>query len=722
MYDSYPIYPWPRQARFGGEALRLTDGLSLWCDPACPAVGEWLARQLRALGANVQVAPSAPAATIAVGLAGGDLAARLAWPDAATLPAEGYRLVCGRAGATVVGADLAGCMYGASTLAQLARGGDAGPEMAAARVEDWPYKPLRGVHFYLPASGEIGFFKDMLTWLASLRYNTLFLEVGGGMAYDRHPEVNEAWVRFCHDANTYPGGPGQLQDSQTYPKDSIHNELAGGGFLSKEEVLGIVQHAQGVGIEVVPELQSLSHAYFMCCAHPEIAERQSDPWPDTYCPSNPQSYELYFDLLDEVIEVFRPRMVHIGHDEAYTFGVCDRCRGKSGAELLAGDLIKVHDYLSARGIRTALWGDKLMNIISGGSPEGGRARRAQWSKRMDYTMPATYAAVDFVPKDMLILNWYWMLDPGSPDYFEHKGFQSIFGNFGDNFGAHTFRRWEMMAASDSVIGAEVSTWCDLTEYALGHNLAIYNVLLSANMLWWPHYDDRERGASMAAVARLQPRAIAAMGGQVPSLSVPARPSRPLALTAAVDSTVSVLQTAQGDWTGALPVAFDLGRGAVTAGGDQQVSKAIPVGAKASALVFLHYCEADRPYVPTWYYEDTEAKDDRNLIGAYTIRYADPDAQAGPSDAQAPPHSTIEADLRLGENVAGASGRFGESTRTSPYWAVPAWEGRDEGQRPVTLWAYEWANPHPEREIASVQLRAADRAGEQIVLLAVTLVE
>ena len=50
----------------------------------------------------------------------------------------------------------------------------------------------------------------------------------------------------------------------------------------------IVVHANAYGIEVVPELQSLSHAYYMCLAHPEIAERPYDPWPDTYCPSDPR--------------------------------------------------------------------------------------------------------------------------------------------------------------------------------------------------------------------------------------------------------------------------------------------------------------------------------------------------------------------------------------------------------------------------------------------------
>ena len=46
----------------------------------------------------------------------------------------------------------------------------------------------------------------------------------------------------------------------------------------------------------------------------------------SYCPSNPKSYEILFDIIDEVIEVFKPEeYVHMGHDEVYQLGVCPVC-------------------------------------------------------------------------------------------------------------------------------------------------------------------------------------------------------------------------------------------------------------------------------------------------------------------------------------------------------------------------------------------------------------
>ena len=57
-------------------------------------------------------------------------------------------------------------------------------------------------------------------------------------------------------------------------------------------------------------------------------------------------------------------------------------------------------------------------------------------------MRETYQAVDFVPKDMLIMDWYWAADPLSERFFQRKGFEVIFGNFGQTTSPQTFHQWE----------------------------------------------------------------------------------------------------------------------------------------------------------------------------------------------------------------------------------------------------------------------------------------
>jgi len=196
------------------------------------------------------------------------------------------------------------------------------------RIEDAPFKSHRGVHFYLPPTDLIDEFLRILDTLASLKYNMVILETGGGVELERHPEVNEAWIRFCRDAREYPAGPQGLQASESYWKDSTHVELCGSGIITKKNLKRIVDHCAMLGLEVVPEIQALSHAYYLTLAHPEIAERPYERWPDSYCPSKNESYELYFDIADEILEVVKPRRVSIGHDEVRVLGECPLCHSR----------------------------------------------------------------------------------------------------------------------------------------------------------------------------------------------------------------------------------------------------------------------------------------------------------------------------------------------------------------------------------------------------------
>ena len=103
-------------------------------------------------------------------------------------------------------------------------------------------------------------------------------------------------------------------------------ENGGGNFLTQEEVRDLADYCRERMLEVIPEVPSLGHCDYLMMGHMDIAERPEDPYADTYCPSNPASYELLFDVLDEVIEVFNPEVINIGHDEYYTIGVCEKCR------------------------------------------------------------------------------------------------------------------------------------------------------------------------------------------------------------------------------------------------------------------------------------------------------------------------------------------------------------------------------------------------------------
>ena len=713
-------YPRPQWLRLAGEGCFLGEDLPVVATPASAPAARLLARVVeRDWGMHLEVVEQTPAA--------GRLVVDVVGSGAAVLPglevpkaSESYALKVDARGMTLVGRDLAGARLGVQTLRQLLYREGGQTWLAGAEVRDWPAQPLRGAHLFMPGRQNLSFFRRLLEVLASLKHNTVFLEVGGGMAYERHPEINAAWERFCREAGRYPGGPAALQHSQPFPKASPHTEVGGGSFLTKEEVRSLVEFARDLGLEVVPEAQSLTHSYYLVLAHPEIAERPEDPYPDTYCPENPASYRLYFDVLEEVIEVFQPRMVHIGHDELWSHGLCPRCRGKSGAKLLAGDVTRIHDFLAQRDIRTVMWADKLIPVLMAGRDRGGGRRVERgghgpraWFQGGEVVVGATYQAIDLIPKDILLFDWKADADSSSQDYFGAHGFEQVFANFGGNLGVGRFPHWRRRSRAENVRGGVVSSWCDNSLYALAHNGVLLRLLVAAQMLWWEGYEEHERPATLEAIAGLMPRVRRMLSEDAAPVREPrAGAWTPIALAdrgnALADYPAALLRGEMrvGEVPFLPPSAAAGGGGEVLRVSEEVGEVSVPVAGRVGGVSFLWSCRCHWPFPATWGQQDVFALSSPVLLAALRAEYED--------------GSTARTEVRYGIQVADWDEHYGETTVSAPVFADPVRVGRDERGRPVTLYHYHWQNPHPDQPLTRICLAYAggDRRGH-LDLLAVT---
>jgi hypothetical protein len=588
--------------------------------------------------------------------------------------AEGYRLEVSDKGITISGYDAAGSFYGVQTLLQLIQqNADGTLQAPRVSIEDFPYKFLRGFHCYMPGREGIPFFKRWLDLLASFKMNTLFLEVGAGMRYERHPKINSSWEKFCKEVEALPNGPYEVFGGRgrVYPllKDSTHTELGGGSFLEKHEVAELLEYARSLHIEVIPEVQALSHAYYLCNACPELAELSDDPYPDTYCPSNPRSYEILFDVMDEVIEVFKPRVMHVGHDEVYHMGHCPRCKDTHPSELLAGELLEIHGYLAKQNIRMAMWGDKLLPFSAGG--QGGIAITHTNSTLNTKTVtPETYQAIDKLPRDILIAEWLINQNPMASEFFKEQGFDFYCGNFGDNFQAHAFPRWHVHSPSSNMVGGQVPTWVDVSEFGFGYNGVVFNTLFSAELLWWSHYRDSERTNLTDRIAILTYNAREYISGEV---SQPKKISEKLELPLA-----------------SLPFVPSLS-GLVL--NTTQSSSTLTLQKQISKLTFRHTCETTQVRNPTWgNVKNLYKHPDENLLANHRVHYDD--------------GSSVDIPIHYGSHVAAWNIPYGEDIDAVPYWADPVNVGRSPSGQSVTLYDYTWHNPFPEKRVEDVRLEYA----------------
>ena len=540
------------------------------------------------------------------------------------------------------------------------------------------------------------------------------------MQYRRHPEVSRAWEAFCAEALACPGGPDALQDSQWLFKNSTHTELAGGSYLSQDECRQIVQWCRENAIAVMPEVQSLSHSYYVCMAHPEIAEVAEDPWPDNYCPSNPRSYELYFELLEEIIEVFDPKLIHIGHDEAYIFGFCPRCRERDAAEIYATDITTIHDWLAESGNRTAIWGDKPLEIHhANGTTYGGVERRVTRYGR-EFYLPATNRCKELIPRDVLIFDWYWSLSYDSARMLADLGYQTIYGNFH----APRFEDWKTHRENPALLGGETSLWCAVDDYSIGRNGSFHNILWAANDLWSDVDPDAEREQVVSDVAAVMRHDRLRLSDLESVLQAPVELRfRPIDMTRAA---------ARGMYPGDSPSTDMrcLPRGAQSLGGVEFVipegdaatvptvdwhirsTPPVPIGGRADALAFVHTTTIPAMHAPTYYSLDLGP----NIIGAYVVTYEDGET------LEVPLEYAMKIDSFNSGYMIGKSGDMAATIGAYDYLADPVLSGTTEDGM-YTLFMYEWVNPRPDEPIANVRLRwRAGYARGVIALIAVTAVQ
>ena len=397
---------------------------------------------------------------------------------------EEYAIVLGRESA-VYATEECGLLFGLATLLQLADSG----ELTCKLIYDYPVCPVRGYRVYMPGRENIGIFKDMIDLLAYYKYNAIILEIGGAMEYKKHPEINEAWVKFCDDMRQYSARYEEVQSKYNYFKNSVHVENGDGSYLTQEECRDIAAYCRQRGLEVIPECPTLSHSDYLLLPHPEFCERENDEIPDTYCPNHPGIYEYVFEVLDEVIDVFQPTRLNIGHDEFYSMCICDRCKGKDPVDLYIADIVKLSTYLESKGISTLMWGEKMLKAVSeSGKHYGGWYTEKVYPDGTRFQVPDFYHCATKMPKNVTYLNWYWYFGEDMDRVYHDNGYHMIYGNYSaiqcPNF--RTRIGW-------GSAGGFVSNWGSNEDEYMQRNCQYFTLISTAYAFWCDDYDSDRAG-------------------------------------------------------------------------------------------------------------------------------------------------------------------------------------------------------------------------------------
>ena len=239
-------------------------------------------------------------------------------------------------------------------------------------IKDSPRFKYRGMHLDVGRHMyPVAFIKKYIDGLAMLKFNNfhwhLTEDQGWRIEIEKYPELNN--IGSYRDSTLighYTDKPWQF-DKTRY-----------GGYYTKKEIKEVVRYAEGRGINVIPEIEMPGHSQAAVSSYPEFGctGEQVGVAPlwgvfkEIYCSKN-ETFDFLEEIIDEVVELFPGKYIHIGGDEApkTNWKACGNCQNvinreklKDEHELQSYFITRMEKYINSKGKQIIGWDE----ILEGG--------------------------------------------------------------------------------------------------------------------------------------------------------------------------------------------------------------------------------------------------------------------------------------------------------------------------------------------------------------------
>ena len=218
--------------------------------------------------------------------------------------------------------------------------------------------------------------------------------------YDSIPSLKRL-VRFCAGCglNTLVL---YMEDLWGWEKQK-HHLISHPKAYDLKEMGRLAGYAAGYGIDLIPSVTTLGHSRHIL-KNPDYAHLASPEKADEFDVLNPEVYEFFQDLFDELLPYFSSRYVFINGDEmnlsCLTPEAEKLARRKGLGYLYGTGMRKMTEMIIQQGRRPVMWHDMLLH-----HPE----------------------ALRHIPEETIIAYWYYEQQPDYPalSYFAEHGYDTI---------------------------------------------------------------------------------------------------------------------------------------------------------------------------------------------------------------------------------------------------------------------------------------------------------
>lgn len=380
------------------------------------------------------------------------------------------------------------------------------PQIQYCKIFDYPRFQYRGIMLDESRSfkGKAYILKQ-IDAIALLRMNVMHLHLtdaaGWRLQIDAYPNLTDhvAW----RVGETY-----HEWEALGYPFTNAQDPKAYGGFYTKDDIREIVAYAAERHIDIIPEIEMPGHSMEVNRAYPEIScvgpDGKPRPFSWDLCVGNDDTFKFLETVLEEVIELFPCKYIHIGGDEAVKkdWEVCVNCQkrmqeeGMKHKNELQGYLVRhIEAFLRERG-RTIIGWDE---IVETGLPE--QAVVMSW-RGTPGGIKASAQGHDVVmsPNSYVYLDYYQDLIRKEPKAVGHM--QSL---------RHVYKYDPLEGIAPEyhhhILGLQGNLWCELIPYPAHAEYMLYpRAFAIAEIGWTPQelrdfFPFRERCLRLITVFR-----------------------------------------------------------------------------------------------------------------------------------------------------------------------------------------------------------------------------
>lgn len=392
----------------------------------------------------------------------------------ASLDSEAYLLEITSKKIRIYASDVQGFFYALQSIRQLLPAAIEGTQVVnalwavpAMTITDRPRFSYRGLmvdvsRFFTPKENLL----RIIDCMAMLKLNKLHLHLtddnGWRIEIKRYPLLTEIGSRRVER----PGAPFFARRNARQGEPTVEK-----GFYTQDDIREIVSYAMARHIEVIPEIEMPAHSNAALASYPLLACPVVDKYIGVlpglggahadiiYCAGNDSVYTFLEGVIDEIVDLFPSRYIHLGGDEAWkvNWKKCPRCQARMKAEGLKNEedlqgyfMARMARYVQSKGREVMGW-DELTNTDI---PED--AIIFGWQGRGQAALKAAKLGHRFVMTPALIL---YLIRYQGPQWFESL---TYFGNntLKDVYDYEPVQKEWSPAVEKLLMGVQASLWTE----------------------------------------------------------------------------------------------------------------------------------------------------------------------------------------------------------------------------------------------------------------------